>query len=348
MRVLVLTTQVPFAWGGAEIHGESLLAALRAAGHEAELVAIPFKWYPPEKILDHLLACRLLDLTESSGVPVDRVIGLRFPAYHIPHPNKVLWILHQYRTAFDLWGQPECDLAEFPNGAQVRAAIEQSERSLLPEARAIFANSRNVADRLQRYCGIASEPLYHPPRNAERFHAGALGDYLFFPSRFSGLKRQELALQALAATRQPVRIVFTGKADNPAYLDELKDLARKLGVANRVDWRGLISDEEMLNLYAGCRGVLFPPKDEDYGYITLEGMLSSKPIITCTDSGGPLEFVVHEDTGLIAEPEPRSLAAQMDHLWASQTFAAEAGKRGRERIDALGINWPSVVKKLLA
>ena len=38
-------------------------------------------------------------------------------------------------------------------------------------------------------------------------------------------------------------------------------------------------------------GVIFPPLDEDYGYVTLEAMLAAKPVITCTDSGGPLEFV---------------------------------------------------------
>lgn len=348
MRILVLTNQVPFAFGGAEIHAHSLVSALRRAGHEAEEVAIPFKWYPPEKILDHLLACRLLDVTASSGVPVDRVIGLRFPAYHIPHPNKVLWILHQYRTAFDLWDQPECDLSRFAIGREVREAIEQAERSLLPEARAIYANSANVAHRLEKYCGIHSEPLYHPPKNAESFYCDGAEDYLFLPSRFSTLKRQELVLRALARTRQPVRVIFSGKADNPAYLEELKNLAHKLRVDRRVDWLGLISDEEMLRLYSRALAIIFPPKDEDYGYITLEGMLSSKAIITCTDSGGPLEFVEQESTGLIAEPTEESLAAAMDRIWKDRTFAREAGMRGRIRLDALGVNWETVVSKLLA
>src|SRR5439155_3184295 len=66
---------------GAEIHAEGLLQALRVEGHEAEIVAVPFKWYPPERILETMLACRLLDLTESAGTRVDRVIGLKFPAY---------------------------------------------------------------------------------------------------------------------------------------------------------------------------------------------------------------------------------------------------------------------------
>jgi hypothetical protein len=106
MRILITTTQVPFIRGGAEVHAEGLRDALRRFGHEAEILAIPFKWYPPEKILDHMLACQLLDVTEVAGTPVDRVIGLKFPAYLIPHPNKVLWILHQHRTAYELWDHP--------------------------------------------------------------------------------------------------------------------------------------------------------------------------------------------------------------------------------------------------
>ena len=348
MRILVLTTQVFYTRGGAEIHADSLLEALRKEGHQAELVAIPFKWYPPEKILDNLLACRLLDITQSNGVPVDRVIGLRYPAYHIPHPNKVLWILHQYRTAFDLWGQPECDLGFFPNGKSVREAIETSERKLLPEARKIFANSRNVAGRLEQFCGIKSEPLYHPPRGAERFMSGPCGDFFFYPSRICSLKRQELVLRALAKTSEPVRMVFSGTADEPHVFEEMKELSRKLRVDSRVEWLGRISDEELVRRYSTCRAVIFPPKDEDYGYITLEGMLSSKAVVTCRDSGGPLEFVEDGDTGLVADCDPDSLAQAMDRMWRDKDFAIAAGEKGRAKIDELGINWKNVVKKLLA
>lgn len=348
MRVLVLTNQVCFTHGGAEIHADSLVTALRAEGHQAELVSIPFKWYPPEKILDTLLACRLLDVSESNGVPVDRVIGLRFPAYHIPHPNKVLWILHQHRTAFDLWGTKDCDISYYPQGREVREAIEKAERELLPEAHAIFANSNNVAQRLKKHCGIGSTPLYHPPRGAERFRTGTFGDYFFYPSRLCELKRQDLVLKALARTKKKVRVAFAGSPDNPAYLGKLQELASRLHVDDRVEWLGRISDAEMIDRYAGCCGVIFPPVDEDYGYITLEAMLSGKPVITCTDSGGPLEFVTDGKTGLVTEPDADALAAAMDSLWQDRAFGNEAGASGRLLIDELGINWKTVISKLLA
>jgi len=351
MRILIATTQVPFVRGGAESHAEGLRQALEAAGHQAEIAAIPFQWHPPERILDSMLACRLLDVRECSGAPTDLLIGLKFPAYLIQHPRKVLWILHQHRAAYDLWGHPLGDLHRSPVGAQVREAIVQADRKLIPQARAVFANSHNVAARLERYCGIESQPLYHPPPNAERFHCGPSGhpgDYLFFPSRLNRSKRQELALEALTLTRQPVTICFAGTADEPFYAEELRALARGRGVEERTQWLGLIPEEEKIERYARSLGVLFPPLDEDYGYVSLEAMLSSKPLITCTDSGGQLEFVDHGVTGLVAEPSARSLAEAMDRLWEDRQAAQSMGQAARERYAGMGISWEKVVAALLA
>lgn len=348
MRILIATVQVPFIRGGAEIHAEGLRDALRAAGHETEILAIPFKWYPPEKILDHILACRLLDVSEVAGTRVDRLIGLRFPAYLIPHPNKVLWILHQHRTAYDLWDHALSDLVYYPNGSQVREAIEYADRKLIPEARAVFANSRNVAHRLKRFCDIDSTPLYHPPPGAEKFYSGEAGEYLFFPSRLCIPKRQELVLGALAATRNPVRISFAGTSDHPDYTDKLQSLARKLKVQKRVEWLGGISEEEKRAQYANALAVVYPPVDEDYGYVTLEAMLSGKPVITCRDSGGPLEFVVDQGTGLIAEPAPEALAAAFDFVWENSDKARVWGQAGRDRYASLNLSWSHVIQKLLA
>lgn len=348
MRIIIATSQVPFVQGGAEIHAESLRQALTARGHEAEIVAIPFKWYPAEKILDHILACRLLDLTEATGHRIDRVIGLKFPAYHIPHPNKVLWILHQHRSAFDLWQAPLSDLPNFANGRELREAIASLESRLLSEAQAIFANSHNVAQRLKVHSGWDSEPLYHPPRNAEKFTCASAEDYLYFPSRIGALKRQALVVEALAHCRQPVRVVFSGKPEEPGVLEQIQERSRQLKVEGRIRWLGRVSDEDMLQAYARCRAVIFPPVDEDYGYITLEGFLASKPVITCTDSGGPLEFVIDGQNGLVTEPTPEALARAFDRVWTDPAEAAAFGRAGRQRILDLNISWDHVVSRLLA
>jgi glycosyltransferase involved in cell wall biosynthesis len=348
MRIVIATVKVPFMRGGAELHASSLQRALVRAGHDVEIVEIPFRWYPPEKVLDHLLACRLLDLTESNGVTIDLLIGLKFPAFHIEHPNKVLWILHQHRQAYDLWDHPEAgDLRLQPMGAEVRQAVEDADRNLLPRARKIFANSRNVADRLHRYCGISAEPLYHPPPNAEMFHSGPAQDYVFFPSRIGRLKRQALVVQALSHATDRVQIRFAGVPESIAEFDQIKRMSERSGVSHRVKWLGSISEEEKVAQYAGAIGVVYPPVDEDYGYVTLEAMLSSKPVITCTDSGGPVEFVLHGHTGLVVDPTPESLGAGLNSLFGDVMSARKMGVAARARYDECHISWDHVVQALV-
>jgi glycosyltransferase involved in cell wall biosynthesis len=349
MRVVIATVKVPTIYGGAEVLAENLLQALKARGHEADIVAIPYKHYPPERILDHMLVCRLLDLTEAFGKPIERLIALKFPAYLVHHPNKVLWLLHQHRQAYDLWEHPQAgDLIHAPNGHVIRDAIHHADRSLIPESKAIYTLSATVSRRLKETCAIDSVPLYNPPGNADSLYCADAMDYLFYPSRINMAKRQSLVLRAMAHTRQPVRVVFSGAADNPPLQHECDEIIRQLRLEGRAQFLGHVTEQEKNRLYAESRGVVFTPMDEDYGYITLEAMLSCKPVITCTDSGGPLEFVVHGETGLVAEPVPEALAEAMDQLWVCRERASRWGLTGRKRYEELGISWDNVLDCLLA
>lgn len=348
MKILIATSGVPFIRGGAEILAESLRDAIQAAGHEVEICMLPFQTCPPHRIPEQMLAWRMLDLTETCSISIDRVIGLKFPAYLVPHPHKVLWLLHQHRTAYELWDHPAAgDLIHYPDGRLVREAIRQADRALLPEAKAIYTLSENVSGRLRRFSGIESQPLYNPPANAAHFRKGAAEDYFFFPSRINPIKRQWVVIQALALCREPVTVRFAGEADNEAQQAECVKAVRDLRLSERVAWLGMVSEEEKRACYANCLGVIFPPLDEDYGYVTLEAMLSSKPVITCADSGGPLEFVVAGQTGLVPDPTPPSLAEAMDTLWADRRRAESMGDAGRERYQNMRITWENVVDKLL-
>jgi len=348
VRVLILTSGTPFIRGGAEILAESLRDAVCAAGHQAEIVTLPFQSCPPSRIPEQMLACRLLDVTETCSIRIDRVIGLKFPAYLVRHPHKVIWLLHQHRTAYELWDHPAAgDLIHYPDGPVVRDAIRRADRVCMPEARSIYTLSRNVSNRLRQNCGIAAEPLYNPPANAPLFYNDAAGDYFFFPSRINPMKRQWLVLQALALCREPVQVRFAGEADSETHQAECAKAVRDLRLSDRVEWLGVISEEQKRDGYARSLGVIFPPVDEDYGYVTLEAMLSSKPVITCRDSGGPLEFVAHDQTGLVADAAPQSLAEALDSLWADRGRAARMGECGRERFQSLKISWENVVDKLL-
>jgi glycosyltransferase involved in cell wall biosynthesis len=214
MKIAILTTQAPFIRGGAEMHAENLERELKKRGHEAEIVSLPFKGHPPQSILDQMLAARATDLSDC--VPkIDLVICLKFPAWYVKHPNKVYWILHQHRDAYDLWDRGLSDLLHHDTGPVTRDAITVADTHEFKNATRLFANSQNVADRLKYYNGLQAQPLYHPPPGWEELRAGQTGNYIYYPSRIGPMKRQSLVIDALAHADPSVRIVFSGAPDNP-------------------------------------------------------------------------------------------------------------------------------------
>jgi glycosyltransferase involved in cell wall biosynthesis len=344
-NILICTTQVPFTKGGAESHVEGLRRALIDAGYRAEIVALPFKWYPPAEIMRGAMAWRMLDVTAANGQPVDLVIGMKFPAYLVAHERKVLWILHQHRSAYNLWGTSFDDLSTYPEAVRVREWIKHCDERFIPEARKVFANSKAVADRLKRYNNIESEPLYHPPPLADQLRTGEQGDYFFCPSRLEPQKRQELLIEAMRFVTTPVKVVLAGGSGNAKHYE---GLIKQSGVGDRVTMRGFVSDQEMVQLYAGALGVCYLPFDEDYGYVTLEGMLSAKPVVVARDSGGAAEFIEHESEGLVVEPEPRAIADGLDSLYADRARARAMGERGREKLKSMNFSWEHVVDRLIS
>jgi len=344
-NILICTTQVPFTTGGAEAHVAGLQRALTEAGYNAEVVALPFKWYPPSEIMRSALAWRLLDLSEANGKTVDLVIGMKFPAYLVAHERKVLWIMHQHRAAYNLWDTPFDDLSSYPDGAQVRQWIHDADNRLIPQAKKVFANSKTVADRLLIYNKIESQPLYHPPPRAESLRCGEQGDYIFYPSRLEPQKRQELLIEAVQYLRTPVKIILAGGSLDPKRYESL---IKKWDVKDRVCLRGFVQESEVIQLYANALGVCYLPFDEDYGYVTLEGMLAAKPVVVARDGGGATEFIEHGSEGLIIDPDPRAIAEALDSLYTQRESARAMGQRGREKLKAMNLSWDHVVESLIS
>jgi glycosyltransferase involved in cell wall biosynthesis len=343
-NILICTTQVPFTAGGAESHAQGLRRALLAAGYQAEIVALPFKWYPPTEIMRGAMAWRMLDLSAANGRPVDLVIGMKFPAYLVAHERKVLWILHQHRAAYNLWGTQFDDLSTYPEGVRVREWIKHCDERFIAEARKVFANSNAVAERLKRYNNIESEPLYHPPPLAGRLRTGEQGEFIFYPSRLEPQKRQDLLIEAMRLVRTPVKLVLAGGA---ADVKHYENLIKQHSVSDRVTMRGFVTDDELVELYANSLGVCYLPFDEDYGYVTLEAMLSGKPVVVPSDSGGAAELVEHDRTGMIVEPDPRAIADSLDSLYSDRTRARRMGDSGLEKLTSLNLSWEHVVEKLI-
>jgi glycosyltransferase involved in cell wall biosynthesis len=342
--IVVCEAQVPFVHGGAEVHVRELLRELRARGYDAELVSVPFKWYPKEEILPHAAAWRLLDLSESNGRPIDLVIASKFPTYFARHPNKVAWLIHQYRAAYELCGTPYSDFGHNERDLGLRDTLIRLDTEMLGECRRVFANAQNTANRVEKYNGIKAEALYHPPRMAAALAAAqpAYGDFVLSVGRIESVKRVDLLVSAMAQVDKPIRLVVAGEGTQRANVEKV---AADAGVSDRVTFLGPVDDHTLLELYRDTLAVLYPPYDEDFGYVTLEAFLSRKAVVTATDSGGPNEFVADGVNGFVRPRAPDAFAEAINALARDRRRAAALGEAGYER--ARTVTWPGVIEKLV-
>ena len=344
LTIAVCVPQIPFVHGGAEEHTASLCRELRARGHRAEIISLPYKWYPRKRLIQNIEMWESLDLSESDGQKIDLAIATKFPSYFVRHERNVLWLIHQYRQLYDLYGTSFSDFnpSSLRDRNFRRRFIARDTEALARYSRR-FTNSVNTRDRMLKFNGLDAEPLYHPPKLAGRLRVMEYGDFVLSVGRLSPLKRIEGLIHAVAAARTPVRAVIAGTGPEE---DRLKDLAHGLGIGGRVDFAGFVDDDRLIELYGRCLGVFFAPVDEDYGYITLEAFLAAKPVITCSDSGGTMEFVVHEKNGFVLPPEDWTAAgACLDRLYEDRELCRTFGENGHRAVE--GITWDHVIDRLL-
>ena len=337
MDVVVCGAQKPFMSGGAEQHQDNLVRALREAGHRSELVRLPVAW-ERGRLFNCALAWRL------TPIDADLVIATNFPSYFVRHPNKVVWLFHQHRAAYD-GAAAAADWSDFDlqdAALEDQRLLAEWDNVALAEAVRLFTTSGVVADRLARYNGLTGEPLAHPPPLADRLRPGEFGDYVLSVSRFASNKRPGLLVESLAHSHSGVRAVLAGTGE---LREKVARRAAGLGVAERVELAGFVPDEELVELLAGALAVVYAPLDEDYGYVTLQAFYAGKPVITAADSGGVLEWVRDGVTGLVTDGTPAGMAAALDRLAGDRELARRLGAAGRQAVADLA--WRPAVDKLV-
>jgi glycosyltransferase involved in cell wall biosynthesis len=343
-RILVVTSGALFVRGGHLTIAEETAAALRRAGHVAEIIVTPQNRFGRQ--LSAYLATWLTDVGETAdGKPVDQVISLRFPSYAVRHPRHVCWLNHRMREYYDLWERFVRGLGRkgrLKEGVR-RQIFHSLDRWLLTRnVKRLVAQSRTIQARLQRFGGIASEVLYPPPPERP-YRTDGYGDYVFAVSRLHPLKRLDLLVAAAALARDGgLSFKIAGEGEEEP---RLRERIQALGLEGRVELLGAVSDAQLVEHYARCRAVYFAPWNEDYGFVTLEAFRSGKAVITAADSGGPAELVRHGENGLVAEPTPEGVAAQLDALGRDKGLAERLGQAGRRDAEAHG--WERAVEELL-
>ncbi len=337
LDVLVCGAQKPFMYGGAEQLQENLVTALKAAGHRAEAVRIPVGW-EKGRLFDTPTAWRLVP------ADADLVIALNFPSYFVRHPNKVVWMLHQHRAAYDGAdsGADWSDFGSDDTAIEEARLLSEWDNIALGEAQRIYTISQVVADRLARYNGLDATTLYHPPPLYDRLRGGEFGDYIFSIQRFEQNKRPGMIVDGLSRCSNRVRGIAAGRGE---LLETVRRRAKELRVDARLELPGFVTDDDAIELFAGALAVLYTPADEDMGYVNLQAFYAGKPVVTAGDSGGVLEWVEDGVTGFVTDGSAKQLGEAFDRLDRDRDLARRMGAAGRERVRSL--SWQHAVDTLV-
>lgn len=348
--ILILGVKVPFTSGGQEALVHTLKKELVSRGHLVDVAELPYHPLPKEGLLNQCAHWRSIDFTSFAGQKVDLVIATKFPSYFAKHPRKSLWLVHQHRAIYDLYGTRFCDFSDDPRDEALRRMLMQGDQEVLGECAYRSGISKNVVERLKKYNGLDAEALYPPLPLGNRYKTGTGEPYILSVGRLCSIKRVDMVIKALPIVHGQIRLKIVGSPDEPGIMEYFTNEIAKHHLSSRIDFLGRVSDEELINLYSKAFAVYYAPYNEDYGYVTLEAFASGKPVLTASDSGGVLEFVRHQENGLIVEPTADSIGHGVNKLFEDLFVAQKLGAQGRRDLEGLGLHeqgWDKVVNGLL-
>ena len=372
---------VPFSIGGMENLQNGLMKSINEyTTHNCELIKIPSKESSFWDLINTYKSFYRLDLSH-----FDLVISIKYPAWMVQHRNHICYMAHRLRGFYDTYhflNMPEdfksnsvyikelldyinlnrnlenldefFDLISdiflhkdalpkeyfnFPHPFVRKLVRYMDDFALSPNRiKKYFAIANTVRNRKDYFPVGADVEVVYPPSTLIGLKPGDF-DYLFTVSRLDSPKRINLLIEAMKYVKRDIKLKIAGKGPEENHLRMLsKD-------DSRIEFLGFKGDNELVELYSNALGILFIPYDEDYGLVTIEAMKSRKPVITCNDSGGTNEFVINDATGLIAKPEPKSLAEKIEKLINNVELARKLGDEAYNKVK--NISWESTVQKLL-
>ena len=222
-----------------------------------------------------------------------------------PHPN--LWYCYTpVRAFYDLYGT-FLSRQGFVSRQAFRAWVvlsRRSDRRSVGRVDTIVTISENVRQRIRTCYGRDAEVVY-PPVDVSRYRCEGYGDFWLSVNRLYPEKRIELQIEAFRSMPDERLVIVGGYAAG----DHAGRYAARLmkDLPENVEIRGEVSEEELIDLYARCRGHICTALDEDFGLTPVEAMAAGKPVVG-VDEGGFRETVT-ADTGVLVDADPGRIAS---------------------------------------
>jgi glycosyltransferase involved in cell wall biosynthesis len=384
MRIaIVAPSPVPFTLGGAELLFLGMQNSInKNTSHQCELVKIPVKENSFWELIDsyykfYHLDLSYFDMVISTKYPSWMLRHSNHTLYMVHHLRGLFDTYHFCNEAYAVAPKLRTGLVEdvlnlIYNGSKTENTVDKvferlfelkkeqkkydketfkfpgpfireiihffDEYALAPErVNRYLTMSNNVKKRADYFPNVQVDVNY-PPSKIENFECNSYS-YLLTASRLDGPKRIDLLVKAMNYVPQNVKLKIAGTGPDE---EKLKKMAEN---DPRIEFLGFVSENELIKLYSDSLAVLFVPFDEDYGLITIEGMMSKKLVITATDSGGPLEFVKDSETGYIVEPEPQKIAEKINYLVENPDTAQKMGRAAYQSVK--GITWENFASHLV-
>lgn len=319
---------------------------------------------------DYFSYLSLVDQTANLNLDrYDVVLTTQPPTYLVNHRRKVAMFYHQARQFYDL--SDPYQASGFADKDLHHAAVESVraiDRIGVGDVRHWLAGSATSAARLEHYWSIPEDriSLYQAPPACPVPDAPPPydpGGPVLHVGRMEWPKRPELLVNAVHLLRREHPCVFVGDGSREELV---KSLDAELGSARhqrralpdhqtwlnqgifasgwkphggppsgRITFAGSVDNQSRDAYYRAASAVIAPAYNEDYGLTALEAMAFARPVVVCRDGGGLTELVQHGVTGLVVDPDPRSLAAAVDQLLADPAGAAALGRAGYEVVRAI-------------
>ena len=343
MKIALLNTMTPFVRGGAEILVDDLQYELRKRGHHVVLFKIPFPYDYTLPLMNTMLAIKSMNLGD-----YDQVICFKFPSFVVKHKKKTLWMFHQFRQVYELYDH-EYGMSSDGIGAAIKEVITSNDFNEIGEAHSVFTNASEVSNRLKKYNGLNSTVLTPPLKNWELYHNLEYGDYIYYPSRVTDIKRQHLAVEAMRYVKSDVKLIIDGVCGGEDYENNIMDTIKRYKLENKIERnnRWVTDDEKIEKMGKSLACLYLAYKEDSCGFTSMEAFYSAKPVISFTDSGGTYELIEHNRTGIFTEPNAINLAKAMDELYLDRKNTEKMGKGARDEIIKRDITWDETIRRLL-
>ena len=253
---------------------------------------------PPFRQQSSLLRFRLLNLKNkydfyiiAGDWAISGVVNNKPNLCYVHSPIREIWDLYKYtrqnmvplqvRWIFDIW----VAYNRYLNKKYIKCADK------------VVCNSENTKNRLKKYLG-KDALVINPPIETSRFKFASTGEYWLSVNRLISHKRIDVQLKAFEKLPEE-KLIIVGSYEQSRHFLQYADYCKKIMPKN-VEIKSWVSQQELVDLYANCKGFITTSKDEDFGMNVVEAMASGKPVIA-PNEGGYKETILTNVTGLLID-----------------------------------------------